>query len=391
MVSVTYRYVAADLLTDAYITDLPLQDVTFTRRIIEPGTLSASVEIPDAVMADRVAKVIPRHPVDPGEPDGLSTGPGRTVIHVYRNGVIWGTYLIWSASVQQQGRANPKVTIQGSTLESYLGHVIIRQDIPSFAGVDQVEIARQLITHMQSDPQADLGITLQPGMSGAVRDRTYLGTEAASYGQRLTELAQVDDGFEWLIDTSVDAGTGVRSKRWKWGYPTLGSTTGYVFKGDDVLSWQEDIDALRGGTQWQTRGESTNTDVAAGSIPLTSLITPAQDYIDAGWPRLDQTVDYSTVSEQDTLDNYAAFLAANRGGAVRVHRATVRLGPGTSFSPGNLGDYVRIMLVNAWWPVRSGVASFSKSWRVIGIDVRPVSRSDGQEQCTLTFEESVDS
>ncbi len=388
--SVTYRYVAADLLTDTYITDLPLDDVTFTRRILEPGTFQASVEIADRIVADRIAKVVPRHPVDPGQPDGLSTGPGRTVVHVYRNGVIWGSYLLWQASVSQSGRGNIHVQLQGSTLESYLNHVLIRTDLGPYTGVDQIQIARNLLTSMQSDPLADIGLTLQSGTSGALRDREYYATEAISYGQRLVELANVDNGFEWVIDTSVDAGTGVRARRWRWGYPTLGSSTDYVFKGDDILSWQEDIDALRGATKWQTRGESTNTDVAGRSVPLTSDIHTAQDYIDAGWPRLDLTVDYSTVNEESTLNNYAAWWAANRGGAVRVHRAVVRLAPQTSFSPANLGDVVRVMLVNTWWPVREGVASFSKSWRVIGMDVRPPSRGDGTEQCTLTFEETVD-
>lgn len=382
-----YRFVAADLLTDAYVADLPLKDVSFERKIIEPGTLSATIEIPNRDIADLVARVIPRHP------DDLSTGPGRTVVHVIRSGVIWGTYVIWAASVSQQGRGPVQVGLQGSTLESYLNRVLILNDLGPYEEADQVEIARNLLASMQSDPAADIGLALQPGTSGVLRDRTYLASENVSYGQRLAELAVVDDGFEYIVHTSLDQGTGARSRSWQWGYPRLGSIdSNHVFgQSGDVLSWQEDIDSTRGATRWQTRGETVNTDVADESVPLTSDIYPAQAHLDAGWPRLDATVDYSTVSEVDTLNAYAAMWAATRAGAVRVHQATVRLPVDTAFSPANLGDYVRLMLVNDWWPIEGSVASFSKSWRVIGMGVKPPSRDSGLEECTLVFEEAVDS
>ncbi|MCC5574467.1 hypothetical protein IMZ11_02275 [Microtetraspora sp. AC03309] len=381
----SYRYVFADLLTDAYITDLPLQDVSFDRRILQAGTFSASATIPNRTLADQVARVVPRHP------DELTTGPGRTVCHVYRDGAIWGTYLIWQASVSRSGRGPIQVRLQGSTLESYLEHVTIRTDL-TYEQVDQIAIARDLLTTMQSVPRYNVGLQLQGGTSGVLRDRTYLATEAAPYGQRLSELANVLDGFEYVIGTTVDQATGVRTRRWRWGYPQLGALdSDYVFaEPGNVLSWQEDIDALRGGTAFLTRGESINDDVTEASAPLTSDIYLAQDHLDAGWPGLDMTVDYSTVKEVSTLNDYASWWATHRAGAVRVHQATVRLDSGTAFSPADLGNYVRLMLVNDWWPVIDGVASFSKSWRVVGMGVRPVSRSSGQEEATLIFEEAVD-
>lgn len=386
MAVVPYRYVFADLLTDTYICDLTLDKVTYDRRVIEPGTFRATVEIANAKVANQVARIVPRHP------DVLTTGPGRTVVHVYRAGQVWGTYLIWQAQVSQRGRDNVQVELQGSGLESYLNHVDIRTDIPPLTGVDQVQIARELITHMQTDPSADIGLQLQPGASGVARGLTALAADARSYGDRLVELARSDDGFEWTIHVSVDLATGVRTRHWVWGYPQLGSLfSNHVFTmPGNVISWQESIDALRAATRWQVRGDSVNSDITNVSTPLLSDIVPAQAYLDAGWPRTDGTHDYSKVGSKAVLDNYAAWWAANRAGALRIHQATVRLPADTAFSPLNLGDYVRLMLTNDWWPVIDGAASFSKSWRVIGIAVTPPDRTNPQEECVLTFSEEME-
>ncbi|MER5420320.1 hypothetical protein [Streptosporangium roseum] len=384
-----YRFPFCDLLTDAYITDLDLRDVQFSRVIGEPGTFSATVDVPNPEVAEQVASVVPRWVEDATDPDSLSTGPGRTVVHVYRNGIIWGTYVIWSATVSGSDRGGIQVRLQGSTLESYLNTVEIREDITPYEGVDQLEIARDLIANMQARTGADIGLTLESGTSGVTRDRTYLASETATYGQRLRELADVDDGFEWAVQTS-DPGTGSRVREVQFGYPKLGSAdTDHVFAAPgNVLSWEQTIDALRGATSYRARGESISSDLSTRSEPLMSDEQNATAHLTAGWPRLDATKDYSTVKELDTLNAYATRWAAERPGAVRVHQVTVRLDD-TTFTPALLGDYARLIIVNDWWPIRNGGASFNKRWRIIGISIRATSRNS-QETATLTFAEEVD-
>lgn len=383
---VHYTYEFCDLLTDDLIAkDLDLFDVSYDIKIIEPGMFSASLVITDEATAAKVARIVPRHPED------LSTGPGRTIVHVYRNGVVWGSYVIWQASVSRAGRGQHiQVRLDGLSLESYLNQVKIREDL-SFEETDQVDIARGLLEAMQSEPRYDIGLALTAGTSGVTRDREYLASEASTYGERLAELAQVDDGFEWIIQV-VDNEDGTRTRHWTWGYPTLGQTqVTHVFtEPGNVLSWQEDIDALRGGTTFQTRGESIDDDASTTSEALTSAVAVAQDHINAGWPGIDKTIDYSSVSDEDTLNDYAAWWASNRAGAVRVHQVTVRLPANTSFGPGNIGDRVMLMLVNPWWPIQNGVASFAKTWRVVGMAFKPPAKGSGIEECTLTFEESVE-
>jgi hypothetical protein len=384
---VHYKYVFTDQLTDGYVATLDLDDVTYTRVIGEPGTFSATVNVVNSDIADNVAKVVPRWVDDPTEPDSLSTGPGRTCVHVYRNGVIWGTYVIWRATVSSDGRGDIKVQLSGSTLESYLNAVEIRDDY-LYESVDQFEIARGLLTEMQALSSADIGLTLPVGASGVNRDRTYLASEGGTFGQRLKELADTDNGFEWLIETS-DPGTGTRSRAVRFGYPKLGSQTDHVFaQPGNVLSWQQEIDGIRGATSYRARGESVSTDASTRSEPLMSSPQNATAHLAAGWPRIDKTVDYSTVKEVGTLNAYAMRWAAERPGAVRVHQISVRLDD-TDWTPQNLGDYARVILVNDWWPIRGGGASFNHRWRVIGVSVHATNRG-GQESAQFVFEEEVE-
>ncbi|MEV7013261.1 hypothetical protein [Streptosporangium sp. NPDC051022] len=382
---VHYVYEFCDLLTDALICkDLDLYEVSYDRRIIEAGTFSATLKIVDEATAVKVARIVPRHP------DDLSTGPGRTIAHVYRNGVIWGSYVIWRASVSRSGRSEPiQVRIEGASLESYLKQVKIRTDL-SYDGVDQLDIARGLLTTMQATPRYDIGLILQGGASSATASVEYLASEASTYGDRLAELASADDGFEWAVQT-IDNDDGTRSRYWVWGYPTLGTTSAHVFtEPGNVLSWSEDIDALRGGTTFQVRGQANNADASTSSEPLVSEVVLAQAHLTAGWPGIDVTADQSGLSDGDALTRYATWWASRRSGAVRVHEVTVRLPAATTFGPGNLGDWVTVMLVNPWWPITNGVASFSKSWRVVGMAFKPPAKGSGQEECTLTLEEEAD-
>jgi hypothetical protein len=380
---VHYRYDFCDLLTDDLIAnDLDLREVTYERRIGEHGPFSATVDITDEITAAKVARILPRHPED------LSSGPGRTLVHVYRNGVVWGSYILWSAEVSWSGRGQPiQVRLEGASLESYLLRVKIRSDLGPYEDEDQIQIARNLLDNMQSTPRYDIGLVLTSGLSGVTQNRHYLASEASTIGERLQELADVDDGFEWTIIV-VDNGDGTRTRQWVWGYPQLGSdaTSHKFLQPGNVLSWSESID-VRGGTAFQARGQAESDDASEETQAPVSDVVLAQAHLDAGWPGIDVTTDHSNVSDTSVLTAYATWGATHRAGATRLHQATVRLPAATTFGPGNLGDRVTLMLVNPWWPVVDGVASFAKSWRVVGMSFKPPSKGSDIEECVLTFEE----
>ena len=371
--SALYRYVFA-LWDGTYLDDLELSGVTFDKRIGQAGAFSASIPVTPKTR-DRIGRIISP------DPSVIGTGPGVVTCQIYRAGVPWGEYWITAASISQSGREAPQIQLTGSTLDAYMLQVEIQQEL-SFSGEDQIDIARSLIEHMQARDNADLRLILQDGTSGVTRDHTYPANEG-TYGQRLQELAELENGFEWTIN--IVAGQSSLERHWVWGAPTLGSSeVEHVFSlgrdGGDILSWSEEIDALRGGTYWRARGDTISDDASEAGEPLISNAVRAEAHLAAGWPRLDRTINRSSVTRMSTLNAYAAYWAANAPGALRVDSITVALGAEPTFTPNNLGDRARIYLHNDWHPLHS------RERRIIGISITPPSRDGGKEVAQLVFE-----
>lgn len=369
-----YRFVMTKW-DGTYLDDLDLTSVSFDKRIGQSGSFSASIPITSSKVRDRVARVISP------DPSQLGTGPGVVTCQIYRGGVCWGEYWITTASISKSGREAPSISLTGTTMDAYLTQVEIQEAL-NYAGADQIDIARGLIESMQSRDNANLRLITQDGTSGVSRDIAYAANEG-TYGQRLQELAQADNGFEWVVNTV--AGVNGLERNWVWGSPTLGNgQVKHVFSdapyGGDILAWTEEIDALRGGTYWRARGDSTSSDASTAAASLMSEPVLATAHLAAGWPRLDRTITYSNVSDPSTLDDYAAYWAANAGGALRVDSVTVALGALPTFTPNSLGDTARIFLHNEWHPPQSRVR------RIIGIGITPPSRDGGKEIAQLIFE-----
>lgn len=364
-----WRYVFADLLTDRTIDVHDLAGVTFERRITQAGTFKASLAIPSRNIADRARQIV----------------PGRTVVHAYRDADIWGTFIIWIATPGSDGK-HTTLELQGAALESYLFRRELRADAYTPpGGLDQLALARALIVDMQVRPQGNIGL-VAPGvdLSGVVRDRTYLRSDAKRYGDLLVELANLLDGFEWMIRTYPSGGARVRE--FVTGYPTLGQAlVDHVYaQPGNILSWKEPSDATAGATSFQARGDNVSTDIAEAEEPLMSQVFEATDLLAGGYPLLDATEDHSGVIEQATLDSYAAAASLDGRAPVVIPQATVRI-DGT-FSPNQLGDRVRLILVNDWYPLDGeGRPTYNRTRRVVGMAVTPVSRT-GSEQMTLIFD-----
>ncbi|WDZ91137.1 hypothetical protein [Nocardiopsis sp. HUAS JQ3] len=378
VVTARYRYVFADLVTDRDLVELDLSDVTFDRRICQAGSFRATAHVTDRQTADAVAKVIPRAPGD------LDRGPGRTVVHIDRGGDLWGTYVVWQGTPQGDDRGRITVPLQGASLESYLSHREIRRDLV-YAQVGDRDIARDLVADMESHGTIGLGIAAGP--AGTPRDREYRASAAATYGDRLAELSEVIGGPEWMIRVFRDA-QGVRRREFVVdGRLGQDATDHHFAQPGNVVGWSYPADATDVATSWQARGDTPNDDLSAESEPLLSGIWEDPRYRAAGWPLLDRTVDYQGVTSVATLDAYARWWAERRSGMLRIPQVEVRLGDATSFSPNRLGDSASITLVNDWFPLASGRPTFSHRWRIVGVEVTPVSRASGQERARLIFEE----
>jgi hypothetical protein len=364
MAEYTYRF--ADLLSDSDVAELELSNVRFDRRIITPGAFSASITVTNTDLADQVKKVV----------------PAKTVVHVYRDADIWGTYIIWQVRVRSSSRQGVTVEMTGASLESFFYRRLLDLD-SEYDNVDQFDIARDLITIAQTGwmpyPNApQLGIISSPFiMSGVLRDRTYYVTDGATVGQRLEELANVDNGFEYMINTYVDNDAGLRVREFVLA-EELGSDNidvAFSYPGT-IESYEIQYDATDAGTAFWTRGDSIQDDVTADARPLMTLEPAlAEDWLDAGYPHLDKVVDYSTVIELSTLEAYAQWWKDNRAGTFAIPIISINTTDiATLITPSSLGTAAHFTILDEYFTLVSGTPEFSSVHRIVGIEVTPPSR-----------------
>ena len=375
----TYTYRFASLLSDADLAELDLQDVKFDRRIIIPGTFSGKVAVTNPTIAQEVRKVI----------------PGKTIVHVYRGSDIWGSYIIWSARVRGEG-VKTTVEYTGASLESWFYRRIIDVDELTYNDTDQIDIARDLVGNAQIgwipyQQAADLQIGFQPGVSGVLRDRTYKKTEAASVGQRLEELANVDDGFEYMIRTYI-GDDGYRVRELVWGYPSLNFGTGsfnYFYPGN-ISSYELMYDATDAGTAFWARGDTIESDYTEDAVPLmTEFPVLAGNFFDLAWPHLDKVFDYSSVTQISTLEKYAEYWAATRAGVVIIPQVEV-MPDNFAFSPNLLGSYATFTITDDFFPLdENGSPTFTGSYRIVGVEVTPDERGK-KEKYRFVIEDTFD-
>ncbi|GAA3441072.1 hypothetical protein [Planomonospora venezuelensis] len=381
--SALYRYTAHDFLTGAYLDDIYPQDPVYDKRIGEPGSFSGTLPIPNSRVAAAARRIIPRLRSD------LTTGPGRVQIRIWRDGQFRGRYWLTGAVLRRDRSGKISVQLRGTTFDGYFYSVRVRSD-RSYSG-DQVANVRSLLQHAQTQTGANIGLLFQSGSSGVSRALEIKADSNTSYGRGAAEYAKTSGGFEYTLVEEIGE-SGVEST-WTWGYPKLTSDVVHVFSesphGGDIAEWGLEMDALRGGTDWDVRGGTPEGDATEDRVPVysTTVTTPHRA---AGWPRIDRLIDHPTQStDSGVLDDYAQYWADQAGGAVWVRSVTVYLGRHASLTHNSLGDLARFLMTNVWYERQDGGAGLDVSERIIGIAFRPPGKGRGVEEAQLILESEV--
>lgn len=211
--------------------------------------------------------------------------------------------------------------------------ILYSTDTLTYAGVDQADLAWQLLQQTQGNPGGALGISkgFADGSSGITRDRTYEAGD--SIGQRIQELSEVLDGFDW--DIEPESASSLLLNVW---YPERGSDRGVVL--------------ILGGLAASVQRE-VNTSAYANAIRHTgdSILAPVeQDAAGLADPgafpqgRWDLALGDDGLTTQAALDERAAWQLA-QSQVVRP-TYTVRLKAGGWQGPDHiwLGDTVRLII-----------------------------------------------
>ncbi|CAM5609021.1 hypothetical protein GCM10010329_17410 [Streptomyces spiroverticillatus] len=353
MAAPTYRILLCDLRSDQLLDVLPVQQVTLDDWIGKTGSFAGTVPVPNAAIATRARRAIL---------------PGRTAVWVERDRAIWWGGILWTANVSSSDRGFLGVQIQAGGWDSYLDHRLLL-DSHKATQTDQFDIARALVDYAQSTPGGDIGIEAGTELSGVLRDREYSRYDMPTMRDLLAQLGSVEGGFEWRIASYRDPESGRRIKRLQLGSPVIraGTNTIVLDHPGPVLSYAWPIDATGKANAWQSRGATTNQNQATDSVPLVSELLVDRDDIAAGWPRLDGSSDYSTVSDLRTLNAHAAADKARALDPRTIPEITVRMDG--SISPALLGATIRLRVRDLWWP-----EGLDQRYRVVGLAITPPER-----------------
>ncbi|MFE7116659.1 hypothetical protein ACFU99_14720 [Streptomyces sp. NPDC057654] len=362
-----YRVLFCDLRTDQLLDALPVQSLALDDWIGKTGSMSATIPVPNAILAARVRRAVV---------------PGRTAVWVERGREIWWGGILWTASTASSTRGFLTVQIQAGTWDSYLAHRVLL-DTQEATQVDQFDLVRGLLDYAQRAPGGDIGIEYGTEVSGVLRDRTYSRYDQPRIRDLIDNLAAVEGGFEWRIASYRDPGSGRRVKRLQLGSPVLRTGTADIVLAHPgpVLSYTWPVDATGQANTWQSRGATINANQAAESVPLLSPVLVADDDIAAGWPRFDGTSDYSTVEQQATLDAHARADHARARHPVTIPEITVHMSR-TPLSPALLGATIRLRIRDLWWP-----DGLDQRYRVVGLAITPPAR--GQPETAKLYLEAA--
>lgn len=346
-----YRIKFADALTDGNLDEFALTGVTAETRLGAAGALSATIPIArnDSAFGARIAAI---------------KSCGGSAVYVYRGGVPWWAGLLWTKARATDGLGHPAVSISAATFESYLDRVQLATDLAALTNTDQLDIARGFLTHMQADPYANMQIVADPTTTTVMRDRVmYLASARPSYLKMLVDLATLDNGFEFGIQFTADPTTGLRTRQLRLGYPTITSPTVHrIDKPGAILTYSLPEDGTRSATYAMATGSGAQSTVHTDTAALN-----------AGYPRLDLTTSYGSITDAAVLEAHAAADLAQAKAPVIIPTIRVRLDK-TDLTPQCLGDTVKVGIRDELFGAPLYPVGFTGTYRLVGMTVSPDER-----------------
>jgi len=352
--------------------------ITITAVPVVPVSVPASWRFllaapqPDGTYLAEIAQAQNRTLTMRTEPDQASettfdilgdTGPGAQVTELETDiHVMYGTQLLYAGRV---GATQDSITAAGYYLnvtsadyrEVLRRRAILPGDTLSFTGTEQALIAWNLLNASQGRSGGALGIARGTGQNTGI-NRTMTFTNGDYIGDRITQMAQLTNGFEWQINPYNQA-----DLRLDVFYPQQGTNRGVVLAPGD------------GRVTSITR--ATDPSAFANAIYETASGLTAQ-FVESGTiiaeGRWDKVIGSDLKTSSALTDDATAQLTAAQ---VLVPAYTIVLRPGSWGGPADiwLGDTITVQ-------IRAGRLDVSDQLRVA--EMQFAISADGQETLTLT-------
>lgn len=257
-------------------------------------------------------------------------------VHVLFTGSEGTTTVLDRMRVGQTGHTFSEDAVQlavtGLAYRSILARRILYSDATlTYTATDQAEIAWALINYTQGKTGGALGISKAwsgTSPTGVPRDRTY--EVGDSIGQRIQELSEVIDGFDWdIVPTSA---SGLQFQVWA----QRGTDRGVVLQ--------------HGGLMATATREVNPTDYAnairfagGGDTPPSPDELEAADLANMPQGRWDASLGDDGLTTQDALDDRAQWQLGQSQNVTPVWTVTLKRGAWDGPDHIWLGDWVRVV------------------------------------------------
>lgn len=362
----SYRYLFADLRTNAILAELPLTGVTFTQVLNSTGALNARLQISDLREA--------------GYDIQGTTIPARTAIYVDRDGVlVWGG-VIW---LRNYNSTSQHIEITAREFESYLEKRRITETTV-FQNVDQLTIAQTLVNDAQAQIGGDIGFIVSDNTSNVLVTRVYFDYEFKDLFAAIKDLSSAQNGFDFAVDVAYDS-FNEPQKYFNFSYPQRGvkynpldpDALVFEFPGNIVeYDWPDD-GAVIANTMYAV-GPNSN------EAKLRATANAPQPKIVEGWPILEDTTNYNDVYDVDLLQQLADGEVAARQNPVVTLKITLPAYVSPVLGSYKTGDECLVRITDPRWPMPSGGGfGYAGVQRIVAISVQP--GEDGPERVTLTM------
>lgn len=343
-----WTFYAVSVVTGQMITELPLVDASIQVRLESAGSFSAKLPLGQYALLSDAQQLID------------ATTPGKYSVVLDLDGVIIGEWVIWKRARNVESDV---IDLSGSEVISMLDHRIMWSW--SWANTEQFVIATALAREgFIGNPS---GITAQVSFpayvpSGQLRDRSYVALDG-TIGTRLRELSQVDGGFDYWLTTAWDPVSALLAVKrdFTLAYPRAGVDQLFTFElGANLAAAQLDEDAVNLASRAFALGQTTNDVLLYGQKQDLTLVND-------GFPLMDRSGSWTSVTDQATIDHYAQSLLADSQNISMPLNAKIFLDQDPVFGEYHLGD--RVELTSPPSAVFPG--GVRRLVRIVGWDIQP--------------------
>lgn len=354
----TYTYVAADLLTDNILNEVPLGGVSFDRELNKAGQLRGTTSLDNEWLSNE---------------DMISaTEPGRTSLYVYReNQIVWGG-IIWARWYQSQAKV---LQIYCETFESFAFANVYRPSSVRRFNENQTSIILKLWQTLQSSSgsggSANIGVLDAELPSVDVSRQLVVNPwDFKTYGDLIEELLDHDDACDYTIEVSESSGQPIKQLRL--GYPRLGNILDHsnlvlTYPGN-ILNYYWTESASEGAVRWYATGDGDRSSMRVGTATDS-------DKLDSGYPLIEKAhLRHPGITKQADIDAHAAFHLLQQPLPFVTKQFEIKGDVEPEFGTYGIGDDARVEIQDARFP-----AGINSSARAIGWKVTPPSGESTEE------------